>query len=617
MEQIKQNLQNLARIRPDLAAAVSIPLPPHLELQTGKTNLPTLLYQNRLFHSRYDPLREAQVFADSLSGDWDHLVLMGMGLGYHILPLLDHKKPKQRILVYEPDPAIFSASLHLIDWGRLLSCRDDLFLVVGNDSRKFDDEVHRFFSLIDYEKLQIAYFPPEKSLFSQIFQQTEKVIDSLIRTLFYDFKTRLAEGGMVSQNILRSLPKILETRPLRYLRNRFHGKPGVIVSAGPSLDDNIILLQRVKNRAMIIAVDTALKPLLANDIQPHFTVTADPSHKNYRHLLGTEKKIQHFLLAESAVSSKVFQDFQSRIFTVSIGKPLLSFCEKATGPIGELDAWGSVISLALSFAVYLGLTPLTFIGQDFAYTHLRNHCRHSSWEESLVLENPSLESLQRFERQSISGQMVGTSDIFGRSVYTSDRLALYKDYLVRMLNTYRDQLIFNSSEGGILKEIPFLPFEEFMRRYLTGLNAIKIDELSELPALGSPRIISELHRLFSGQLRFFQKYQHKLERMLQQLTQAEFPSATLVDQAQELKQSLYHHVEHGNLVEMWSQFPIYNFLHGQKKLPANSTDPVYTQQAVNLYKTYFRLLKDQLTTMIRSFENTIDELNGDYIINQR
>jgi len=615
MEQIIQNLDRLKNVRPDLAAQVITPLPPRVQIQSGKTNLPTLIYHSqqgeKLLHSRYDPLREAQRFAQTVTGDWDHLVVMGMGLGYLVLPLLEQKLAKQRILIYEPDPAIFSASLHVVDWGRLLASRDDLFVVIGTDDQQMANEVHRFFSLTVYEQLQTIFFPGEKSLFPEAFKRAETTIDSLIRTLFYDFKTRLAEGGMVSQNILHNLPHILKTRPLRLLSNLFSGQPGIIVSAGPSLDANIAHLYRVQDRALIIAVDTALKPLLARGIQPHFTVTADPSHKNYRHLLGTEGRIQHYLLAESAVSTRIFQDFTQQIFTVSIGKPLLSFCEHVTGPIGELDAWGSVVSLAFSFAIYLGLEPLTFIGQDFAYTHMRNHCRHSSWEESLLLESPSLERLQRFERQSITGQMVEKKDIFGRPVYSSDRLVLYKDYLARRLRSYPNKNITNSSEGGILSEVPFLPLGEFLRLYLAGKPRINFSSLTQIPALGNPRVTDELSRIFIAQTRYFKKYHNKLRLMINRLSDEKtIASPKLINEAEELKQALYHQEEHGNLVEMWSQFPIYTFLSSQKKLPANPNEPLYSKRSLDIYRKYFQSLYLQLSVMISAFKKVSASLGS-------
>jgi hypothetical protein len=615
MDQIMQNLEKLARIRPALAALVQPNLPPRIELQPTKTNLPTLVYRttqgDKLLHSRYDPLREARSFAATLCGEWDHLILMGMGLGYSVLPLLEQKKPRQRVLVFEPDPAIFSASLLLIDWANLLSSRDDFFIIVGDNEQVWAEEINRFFSLTQYETLQVSYFPGEKTLFPASFSKAEAAIDSQIRTLFYDFKTRLAEGGMVSQNILHNLPHILNTRPVRALKQFFSGHPGIIVSAGPSLDANLHLLKRIHDRAIIIAVDTALKPLLTQGIQPHFTVTADPSYKNYRHMMGTEGRIRHFLLAESAISTRVYEDFTDQIFTVSIGKPLLQFCENAVGPIGELEAWGSVISLAVSLAFHLDLNPLTFIGQDFAYTSMRNHCRHTSWEETLLLENPGIENLQRFERKSISGSIVEKKDIFGHAIYTSDRLALYKDYLVRLMAPQSHRTIFNSSEGGILTERPFLPLEEFIRRFVSHRSPILFDKLMGIPRIGSPTAIQALLKQFASQIRFLKKYKRRLDTLLPTLSvRTPVNTQQLLLEADEVKQSLYRIEEHGNLVEMWSQFPIYTFLASEKKRKPSPEDPDGLRQSLNHYRTYFQSLSQQLSAMIPAFDAMLTTLSA-------
>lgn len=616
MNQFKRNLESLTRIRPDLAEIVLHTLPPYLALEATKTIFPTLIYRtkqgDKLLHSRYDPIREAQILTTSMLGEWDHLVVMGLGLGYSILQLLDQKKKNQRVLVYEPDPAIFSASLHSIDWGGLLSTRDDFFLAIGDIENSLIKEIQKFFSISAYAKLHISIFPGEKLIFHHQFTLAEAALDNQIKTLIYDFKTRLAEGGLVAQNILQNLPFILKTRPVISLSNLFTGFPGIIVSAGPSLDSNINLLHRVQGRCIIIAVDTALKPLLKNNIQPHFTVTADPSYKNYRHILGTEEQIEHFILAESAVSTRIFQDLYKQIITVSIGKPLLQFCESAIGPIGELDAWGSVISLATSLAFHLNLDPITFIGQDFAYTHMRNHCRHSTWEESLLLDNPKIESLQRFERQSIGGSIIEKTDIFGNSIYTSDRLALYKDYLVRMFLSHKSRTVFNSSEGGILHELPFLPLEEYLRRFVAGRPKVNLSKIELIPTYASTDSSTQLAKQFKSQIRFLSKYKRKVDTFLSLLSSVK-PNYTWQhhEEAEELKQKLYHIVEHGNLVEMWSQFPIYTLLTSQKKIsgPLDQTENI--KQAVTNFQLYFNYLSSQLSVMIPSFERVVGNLTGD------
>src|SRR5207244_12561530 len=55
------------------------------------------------------------------------------------------------------------------------------------------------------------------------------------------------------------------------------GRPAIVVSAGPSLGRNIALLKRpgLRDRFVIIAVQTVLKTLLAEGIRPHFVTALD------------------------------------------------------------------------------------------------------------------------------------------------------------------------------------------------------------------------------------------------------------------------------------------------------------------------------------------------------
>lgn len=53
---------------------------------------------------------------------------------------------------------------------------------------------------------------------------------------------------------------------------------GIVVAAGPSLNKNINELKKAKGKSLIIAVDTALKPLLRAGIVPDMFLLL--MHKN-------------------------------------------------------------------------------------------------------------------------------------------------------------------------------------------------------------------------------------------------------------------------------------------------------------------------------------------------
>ena len=67
--------------------------------------------------------------------------------------------------------------------------------------------------------------------------------------------------------------------------------PAIIVSAGPSLNENIEELKKAKNKAFIIAVDTAMKPLLRNGIIPDMYAIIDGTKP--LELVAVEEKQKH------------------------------------------------------------------------------------------------------------------------------------------------------------------------------------------------------------------------------------------------------------------------------------------------------------------------------------
>jgi hypothetical protein len=419
---------------------------------------------------------------------------------------------------------------------------------------------------------------------------------------------------MLPRNVLKNLPLILKTRPTASLKNLFPGTPGFIISAGPSLDKNILHLKKIKNRALLLTVDTALKPLLKRSIQPHFTATGDPSHKNYLHLQGTQTEIQHFLAAEAGIAHQVFRDFQDNIFTLSVGKPIVRMIEENSEALGELEAWGSVISIALELAVYIGLDPIIFVGQDFAFTDTRNHCRGTSWEEKKLEYTRDLAQLQRFEKHSITGnkKVIEINDIHGKKTFTSERLKLYKNYLVRMVEKYPHVTFINATEGGIFSEIPHMSLYKVIKKYVYGKKEIDLSRFHRLPRLDKKENIRRLTTFFNTKATFFEDYQKNIDKMADELDKlSDFSQETALPflaAAESVKNDLYSVSQNGEILELWSVSPIYHFLREYKRIEQKELNESYIKETAALYQTYFRNIMPLVEDIIKVFKQTAKKL---------
>lgn len=620
MSLYEENLLFLKKRFPDLLKFLQSVPDRKCQTETAKNGSLTLIYTHNqtpfYLHSKFNPQRESEKIIANKNTSADHIVVLGLGLGYHLEKIMETKDKLSRVLLIEPEPEMVKHSLKTLQWEKLLN-RADFFYIFGSDPAEITRMIHTFINIVTFHTVEFIELPSETRILNDFFSKARKVIDDEIRTNLYDFKTRLAESYMLPRNILKNLPRVLKTRATAHLKDIFPDTPGFIISAGPSLDRNILHLKKIRDRALLITVDTALKPLLNRSLQPHFTAIGDPSHKNYLHLQGTQNQLQHFIAAEAGIAHQVFRDFQDHIFTLSVGKPMVSLIEEHSEPFGELEAWGSVISIALTLAVYMGLDPIIFVGQDFAFTDTRSHCRGTSWEENKLEYTLDLDQLQRFEKQSIAGNrtVIETKDIYHNKTFTSERLKLYKNYLVQLVEKYPHVRFINATEGGIFSEIPHMPLHETIKRFVYGKPGIDLNRLHQLPTLNKKENINRLKDFFNGRRVFFKDYLQKLEKILHSLESIKEVSPDTLNSiipilgaAETVKNDLYTVTQNGEIVEMWSLSPIYHFLKQYKHIEQKGLNEAYVKESIKLYKTYFQNIKPLLEDIIRRFKEVSEEL---------
>lgn len=113
---------------------------PDLRYRTepAKSGLLTLIYslngQEFYIHSKFKPEDEALKLVQKVDLTADHIIVFGLGLGYHLELLLAHKSKKTRLLLVEPDLEIVKHSLKTMAWSDLLQ-REDFFLLLWQRSQ--------------------------------------------------------------------------------------------------------------------------------------------------------------------------------------------------------------------------------------------------------------------------------------------------------------------------------------------------------------------------------------------------------------------------------------------------------------------------------------------------
>jgi hypothetical protein len=157
--------------------------------------------------------------------------------------------------------------------------------------------------------------------FSEIAARATAVVRQIVAgaTANEDARRRLA--GRYLLNTLTNAAVVATEGDVAALFGVFPRVPAVVVGAGPSLDKNLKGLTKLEGKVLVVAVDTAVRPLLAAGIRPHLVVAVDPSELNAVHLQDLPDCSGLWLVAEGSIDPSVFPQFAERAFHVQSQQP--------------------------------------------------------------------------------------------------------------------------------------------------------------------------------------------------------------------------------------------------------------------------------------------------------
>ena len=369
------------------------------------------------------------------------LAVIGLGDGA-LLDVIGRRAPDTRVLAIEPDRAAALPD-EVAPWresGRLIYLRDP-------DYAGADQAWRLFPSATDYTLL----VHPSVARDSDSAVRAAKTFKQIVFGVSANAEARRRFAPRYLTNTIRNIPAIVAGRDVRDLSDAYRGMPAVIAAAGPSLDNAIDDLWELSDRAVIIAADTALRPLLAGGVHPQLAVAVDPGWANARHFHSLPSCPRTFLVAEGAIDPSSLAPFESRTFWFRAAHhhpwPWLNEHGLDVGP---LDVWGSVLSAAFQTAVLAGCDPIVFVGADLAFTGQRPYCRGTTYEHdwaTVVESGRTIEDAWR-DQMALHEQIV-TPDLDGNETITSAPLQSFRSWLVARANGCGRRVV-NATSAGTL-----------------------------------------------------------------------------------------------------------------------------------------------------------------------
>lgn len=446
-------------------------------------------------HSTYNPTREAAgaVSVPEVSQK-STTVFYGFGLGYHLIEWCK-KYPEKKLVLIEPDSKRLLAALQLLDWTAVfqhqslvlaLSCPAESVLGlledgsgVGLGNTGVSDAY--YFDIPAFTAHAAGYFDTVRSLVKRN-QRKNEINEATLKKFGklwcrnslknVDWLGRLGEAGGICKAADRTGKAGDRTckaadRTCNFVSasgnsvtgiGQFRGRaaaglPFLIVGAGPSLEKVLPHLEDLKKRCVIVCVETSLRALLRNGVQPDFIILTDPQFWAYRHIAGlaapdsiliTEVSaypaVFRFPCLQIALCSSQFpvgQWFEQKLGLTAASRNLVGAGDlpgKAGGQpagsadslLGDLGTGGSVASSAWNFAAFCGASEIYTVGLDFAFPGRQTHIRGSEAEQTYHTVSSRLATPDKFTATALfSANAVLSKDYNGRPVLTDSRMKMF------------------------------------------------------------------------------------------------------------------------------------------------------------------------------------------------
>lgn len=216
----------------------------------------------------------------------------------------------------------------------------------------------------------------------------------MARGMFYDQQRHFYDNA----------PAFLRLPDLRPLRRAFAGETAVIIAAGPDLPERVDYLRRARESAVLIAVNNALRPLVAAGVHPHFVVANDNSLSTARSWEGLPP------LRDVALVAHCLTDLGRGVFERAY---LFGNCEpRIFGRRAGLKLYGSVLTTALSLARHMGCARCVLAGAQL--------CSRDPWR--LAYSRGSVHEAGISAAKPLTNawpQLVPVRDMAGEARYTT------------------------------------------------------------------------------------------------------------------------------------------------------------------------------------------------------
>lgn len=367
------------------------------------------------------------------------IVLCGMSNCDYIREVISKMTKDNALVIYEPDYRVFAMNMLYTDISDILTNDNCFLLVDGVNLHKLSDCLS---SLVNANTMKYTLFyasPGYDVAWSEELAEFMERCKKIFENIQLLDNTIVLKSQNVNYNVIMNLKFLMNGSTIDELKNTFEQNyvldvPAIIVASGPSLDKNISYLSKAKNKAFIIATDSALRMLMKYEIMPDIIVTLDPDKER---ILFSDDRVNDIPMLYSVHATyDILENNRSRKFIYSNMEFLDKLMRNMNKQISIINPGGSVANAGFAAAQYLGFKRIMMIGQDLAFTDNKKHA-------SVVYK----------EKEYTEGEEPGLTTIEGQDgtmLTTYMNLKNYRDWYENVIEFNPQLHVINATEGGAL-----------------------------------------------------------------------------------------------------------------------------------------------------------------------
>ncbi|HHW36014.1 MAG TPA: motility associated factor glycosyltransferase family protein [Bacillales bacterium] len=442
----------------------------NIEIINSKQGLKTIQVvkdgRTQFIHSKYDPKNETEKLIDQFGeeiSNYEHVLFYGVGFGYHIEEFMN-RFPHFTFSIYEPVIDIFyeftnHCSINSLPVHRL----KDIFIETSRE------EGNRFLTALTermQERILLVVLPSYERIYQEQYRFFSEAFKEAVQAKRNSYYIDTTFSARWTLNSLINFPKTISTpNILDGFDSNFKNKPLIIVSAGPSLEDEYDNLRYIKENklAYIFAVGSANRALIAQKIMPDAVCTYDPQEHNYNVFASIiEQGITSIpLIFGTSVGFETLDWYQGpKLHMVTSQDTIAQYYIQKRDQTGINIIYDSPTIAAVTFQLgaRLGCNPVIFVGQNLAFKNNQFYSKDVEYNK----KNRPIQVIEQ-DRQNI----LLVDDVYGNHVETTPSFNNMKENIEWYISQSSEVEVINTTKGGAaIAGTVFQPLEELIKERL-------------------------------------------------------------------------------------------------------------------------------------------------------